>query len=114
VEKLQTIVTKFRREQETGQEKQNLMRQYYDVYSLLAHPLVQEFVGTDEYETHKAARFMGKDKAIIIAENAAFNLSDELRERFKERYKATSALYYNGQPEFEELLDRIHQNIERL
>jgi hypothetical protein len=114
VEKLQTIVTKFRREQETKQEKQNLMRQYYDVYSLLAHPLVQEFIGTDEYKTHKAARFVGKDKAVIIAENAAFNLSSELSERFRMRYEATKALYYNGQPSFEELLSRIHQHIMRL
>ncbi len=114
VEKLQTIVTKFRREQETGQEKQNLMRQYYDVYSLLAHPLVQEFIGTDEYKKHKEARFVGKDKAVVIAENPAFHLSGQLRERFKERYEATRALYYNGQPPFDELLDRILQNIERL
>jgi len=35
VEKLQTIATKFRQEQEDKEERQNLMRQYYDVYSLI-------------------------------------------------------------------------------
>jgi hypothetical protein len=114
VEKLQTIVTKFRREQETGQEKQNLMRQYYDVYSLLDNPLVQEYIGTDAYKKHKEARFVGMDKGAFIAGNPAFNLSGELRERFKVRYEATKALYYNGQPPFDELLDRIHQHIQRL
>ncbi len=114
VEKLQTIVTKFRREQETGQEKQNLMRQYYDVYSLLGNTLVQEFIGTDDYKRHKETRFVGKDKGAIIAENAAFLLTGEIKERFKKRYEATKPLYYNGQPPFDELLSRIHQNIERL
>lgn len=114
IEKLQTIVTKFRREQETGLEKQNLMRQYYDLYSLLNHPMVQAFIGTDEYKKHKEARFVGKDKSVIIAENAAFNFSDKVRERFTQRFKATSALYYNGQPEFEELLYRIKRYIAQL
>lgn len=114
VEKLQTIVTKFRREQETGQEKQNLLRQYYDVYSLLDNSLVQEFIGTNDYKKHKESRFVGKDKATIISENTAFHLTGEIRERFKKRYEATKALYYNGQPPFDDLLTRIHQNIERL
>jgi predicted nucleotidyltransferase component of viral defense system len=114
VEKLQTIVTKFRREKETGQEKQNLMRQYYDVFSLLDNALVQEFIGTADYKKHKEARFVGKDKAVIIAENEAFNLTGDTRERFKKRYEATKSLYYNGQPPFDELLARIHQNIDLL
>lgn len=115
VEKLQTIVTKFRIEQEKGVEKPNLMRQYYDVYSLLANPLVQEFICTEEYIKHKEARFTGKDKGTVIAENEAFKLnSTELRARFKERYEATKSLYYKGQPPFEELLKRIQENIERL
>lgn len=90
------------------------MRQYYDVYSLLDNPLVQEFIGTDDYKKYKEARFVGKDKDVIIAENAAFNLTGEIRETFKKRYEATKPLYYNGQPLFDKLLARIHQNIERL
>ncbi|WP_212006430.1 nucleotidyl transferase AbiEii/AbiGii toxin family protein [Chitinophaga sp. HK235] len=115
VEKLQTIVTKFRIEQEKRQEKPNLMRQYYDIYCLLDNPLVQEFIGTDDYQKHKEVRFTGKDKGVFIAENEAFHLSSpELQNKFKERYEATKSLYYKGQPPFEELLQRIKKNIERL
>lgn len=115
VEKLQTIITKFRVEQEKGQEKPNLMRQYYDIYCLLDNSLVQEFIGTEDYKQHKKARFLGKDKGVVIAECEAFHLrSPALRNRFKERYEATKSLYYKGQLPFEDLLHRIQKNIERL
>ncbi len=115
VEKLQTIITKFRVEKEKGLEKPNLMRQYYDIYSLLNHPIVQKFIGTDEYKAHKEARFLGKDKGVNIAENEAFHLRDPaVRKKFEARYKATKDLYYKGQPPFDDLLKRIHDNIERL
>ncbi len=115
VEKLQTIITKFRVEKEKGLEKPNLMRQYYDIYSLLNHPIVQKFIGTDEYKAHKEARFLGKDKGVNIAENEAFHLRDPaVRKKFEARYKATKDLYYKGQPPFDDLLKRIHENIERL
>lgn len=61
-----TIVTKFRREQESGKENPNLMRQYYDVFSLLAEPRVNAFIGTEAYYAHKATRFTGKDKGTIL------------------------------------------------
>ncbi|HTN45525.1 MAG TPA: nucleotidyl transferase AbiEii/AbiGii toxin family protein [Flavipsychrobacter sp.] len=115
VEKLQTIATKFRQEQEGKPPGQNLMRQYYDVYSLLAYEDVQRFIGTEEYMKHKEARFPKVDFEIPIAENEAFLLNDnKLRERFAERYKATSSLYYSGQPPFDELLARIKENIDGL
>lgn len=115
VEKLQTIATKFRQEQETGKQHANLMRQYYDVYSLLNNKEVQEFIGTEEYERHKEARFRGKEKGIIIAETEAFLLSStDLREQFKKRYVATRSLYYKGQPPFDDLLSRIKENVEKL
>ena len=59
VEKLQTISTKFRKERNTGELSTNYMRQYYDVYSLLADKGVQEFIGTNEYKQHKENRFPG-------------------------------------------------------
>jgi Nucleotidyl transferase AbiEii toxin, Type IV TA system len=115
VEKLQTIATKFRREQETGNQNQNLMRQYYDVYSLLANNEVQAFIGTKEYNDHKAARFAKADIAIPISQNEAFLLNyPALREQFKKRYESTAKLYYKGQPPFEELLAIIKENIDRL
>lgn len=115
VEKLQTIATKFRREQATGIEGQNFMRQYYDIYSLLADKEVQAFLGTDRYQEHKQKRFPAADFAIPVADNQAFLLADEkMRARYKERYEATAALYYNGQPNFEVVMARIGEFIEKL
>ena len=115
VEKLQTIATKFRQEQDDHEERQNLMRQYYDIYSLLKDDSVKAFIGTDEYHEHKTARFPPKDYAIAIADNEAFLLNDpELREQFKERYKKTAALYYKGQPDFDEMLAEIGKWVEKL
>lgn len=114
VEKLQTIVTKFRREVEGGEELPNLMRQYYDLYSLLGIEEVRNFIGTKEYLAHKTARLSNADLKVPLHENEAFKLSNaELRSRFIERYKATSKLYYNGQPEFETLLERIAEFLKR-
>lgn len=115
VEKLQTIATKFRQEQESNKQYPNLMRQYYDVYSLLTNKEVQEFIGTKAYHKHKEARFRGPEKGIVIAKTEAFLLSSsELRDQFKKRYNATAGLYYKGQPPFEDLLKRIKENVERL
>ncbi|NII26501.1 nucleotidyl transferase AbiEii/AbiGii toxin family protein [Pseudoflavitalea sp. X16] len=115
VEKLQTIATKFRREQETGVESKNYMRQYYDVYSLLGNERVQSFIGTEEYKAHKEKRFPAIDFNIPIAGNEAFLLSEPaLRKRFDDRYKATAALYYNGQPDFAVILERIEEYLDRL
>lgn len=115
VEKLQTVATKFRQEQETKEERQNLMRQYYDIFSLLGNDEVKNFIGTDEYFEHKTERFPKVDLDIPIAENEAFLLNNkELRDRFIQRYKATATLYYNGQPDLEEMLTEISKWIEKL
>lgn len=115
VEKLQTIATKFRQEQEDKEERQNLMRQYYDIYNLLQDDAVKAFIGTEEYQKHKEARFPPKDCEIPIADNEAFLLKNpELRERFIERYKKTAKLYYKGQPEFNILLTEINKWVEKL
>lgn len=113
VEKLQTIATKFRKEMNTGEISTNYMRQYYDVYSLLASPQVLEFLGTEEYLKHKEKRFPTEDYEIPINENNAFLLKEkELRGEFQQRYERIKALYYQGQPTFDELLGRIHQYID--
>lgn len=115
VEKLQTIATKFRQEQEDKEERQNLMRQYYDIYNLLQDDTVKAFIGTEEYQKHKEARFPPKDYEIPIADNEAFLLKTlELRERFIERYKKTAKLYYKGQPDFNTLLTEIGKWVEKL
>lgn len=115
VEKLQTIATKFRREMETGNTGVNFMRQYYDVYSLLSREDVLAFIGTPEYLAHKKERFPNPDLAIPVNQNEAFLLTDPLvRASFKKRYADTAALYYSKQPDFEVLLSRIHQYIDKL
>ncbi|HEX8377484.1 MAG TPA: nucleotidyl transferase AbiEii/AbiGii toxin family protein [Pedobacter sp.] len=115
VEKLQTIATKFRQEQEDGTQKPNYMRQYYDVYCLLEHPQVLDFIGTAEYTAHKEIRFPKKDIEIPITENEAFLLSrPEQRATFRKRYELTRALYYRGQPDFDEVIGLIKEFIGRL
>jgi len=108
VEKLQTIATKFRMEQSRGKKGVNFMRQYYDVYCLLDNKDVLKFIGTAEYQQHKEKRFPKPDLETPIQKNEAFLLSDKkLRADFKERYKTTASLYYQGQPPFDELMERI-------
>jgi len=115
VEKLQTIATKFRQEQEDTKERPNYMRQYYDVACLLNTEQVQKFIGTEEYQTHKKKRFPAKDFAMPVAENEAFLLSDAgLRDTFKKRYEKTNKLYYKGQLPFDEIMGTIEMNIGRL
>lgn len=115
VEKLQTIATKFRKEKSGDSEGPNFMRQYYDVYSLLADPHVQAFIGTEAYHAHKKKRFPTADYEIPVQENEAFLLADpEIKADFIKRYKSTAALYFTGQPPFEDLLKRISKYIDRL
>jgi len=115
VEKLQTIASKFRKEMKTGEVATNYMRQYYDVYCLLNDPMVREFIGTSAYLKHKKIRFSKEDFEIPISKNEAFLLSDrDLRETFRKRYEQSKGLYYNGQPDFSDLLDRIKDHVEKL
>jgi len=91
------------------------MRQYYDIYCLLNSTEVLNFIGTDEYFSHKKKRFPKADLEIPINKNEAFLLSSTgLRTDFISRFKSTAALYYQGQPDFEEVLQRIALHIDSL
>lgn len=115
VEKLQTIATKYRNQQERGSMPKNFMRHYYDVYCLLEDESVKSFIGTDAYHAHKCVRFPNADYQIPIAENEAFILSDVTTRRlYQESYLATSALYYREQPSFDVILERINSVIDVL
>ncbi len=116
VEKIQTIVRKYRNRDNPGaSDDKNFMRQYYDVYCLLGNSEIQTFIGTHEYLAHKAARIKGADNQIPLREHPALLLSNsEIRESFQNRYLSTSKLYYNGQPEFEHVLARIAVYLPRL
>jgi hypothetical protein len=106
VEKLQTISTKFRRQQETGELPSDFMRHYYDIYRLFGRPEVQAFIGTDAYQEHKRNHFPKVDNQ-NIAENEAFLLSDaKTRATYETAYARGSALYYKGRPTFQEILTR--------
>lgn len=107
IEKLQTISTKFRRQQESGEMPDEFMRHYYDVYRLLDVPQVQEFIGTDDYAAHKKKRFRTGDNP-VLAENEAFLLSDpEVRESYARAFDRSQALFYRSQPHFDEILESL-------
>jgi len=114
VEKLQTISTKYRQQQQDKQFPLNFMRHYYDVYSLLDRPEVQGFIDTEEYAAHKERRFRSLDNK-NIAKNESFILSDpETRKMYSATYAKTSDLYYGSKPTFDEILGRIKEWIDRL
>jgi hypothetical protein len=114
VEKLQTISTKFRQQQASGESPVAFMRHYYDIYSLLQRPEVQEFVGTEAYKEHKKNRFRGGDNP-NIAENQAFILSDhKTRATYAKAYAENTALYFSEKPSFEQIFAKIGEWVSRL
>ncbi|WP_363356363.1 nucleotidyl transferase AbiEii/AbiGii toxin family protein [Hydrogenophaga sp.] len=114
VEKLQTISTKYRRLGESQAFPGNFLRHYYDVYCLLGLEEVQDFMREPAYRVRKGQRFRAGDEQ-VIARNPAFVLADPAqRQRFAQEYRKTAALYFQGQPPFESLLERIQQNIDAM
>lgn len=114
VEKLQTISTKFRKQQLEGEKPSNFIRNYYDIYQLLHHQPVLNFIGTYPYYEHKEKRFRKTDEK-NIALNEAFILSNPLiRREYMQEFERKSDLYYGTPPSFEDILTRLHQYIEKL
>jgi hypothetical protein len=114
VEKLQTISTKFRKQQESSASPIEMMRHYYDVYGLLQRREVQKFIGGDAYKAHKKKRFPKADNQ-NIAENEAFLLSDpKTRALYAKAYEDSSDLYYASRPTFEEILAAIAEKARNL
>ena len=114
VEKLHTLSTKYRGLPETGRLPPNFLRHDYDVYCLLGLPEVLDFIGTPAYEARKRQRFRAADERVIVR-NPALVLADPSRRKtFAAEYGRTAALYYQGQPPFEDIVARIHEHIERL
>ena len=114
VEKLSAISGKHRREQEGKVLPINFIRHYYDVYQLLNNESVLEFIGTEPYLEHKKSRFRESDE-FDLTRNDAFLLSDnKTRTRYQEEYRRTQALYYDEFPSFDEILQRIEKQLERL
>lgn len=114
VEKLQTVSTKYRKQQETGNFAKNFLRHYYDIYCLLEQAEAQAFIGSTAYQAHKQLRFPKADNQ-HIASNEAFLLSDPaVRTLYERKYLETAALYYAGQVPFATIFDRIAQYRDRL
>ncbi len=114
VEKLQTVSTKFRQQQEKGDLPPNFLRHYYDISQLLDHPDVVDFIGTPKYQEWKEHRFRTGDNP-NIAENEAFLLSDSAtREQYTLTYQKTASLYFNEQIPFETILGKIQEQSEKL
>lgn len=114
VEKLQTISTKFRQEQENKTMPINFLRHYYDVYKLLENERVISFIGSNEYREHKELRFRGKDE-ILIKNNPAFTMKNEaIKQLYSDAFIKKSAIYFGKQPLFDEIIARIHGYIEKL
>ena len=115
VEKLQTIITKFRQFQDSGQLAKNFIRHYYDIACLLDVEEVQAFIGTLEYQQHKKDRFRGKDKEIPVKNQEAFLLKNyEVKNLFEKEYQNISALYYREQISLDEILQKIAENLNKL
>jgi hypothetical protein len=114
VEKLQTVSTKFRKQQAGDGVPIEFMRHYYDIWSLLRRPEVQKFIGTEAYKTHKQARFRQADNQ-NITENEAFILNNSATRAFYAKaYEDSSALYYANRPAFAEMMAEIGKWISRL
>jgi hypothetical protein len=62
-------------------------------------------------QDRKIQRFRSGDE-IVIAQNPAFVLErPNERQLFAQEFKKTKALYYQGQPDFKDVLERIQDSI---
>lgn len=107
VEKLQTISTKYRLQQQNKTMPINFLRHYYDVYQLLQQKRIQEFIGTKPYLEHKIKRFRQMDE-INISKNEAFLLSNSsILDLYTAEFEKKSAIYFGKQPKFNNILQKI-------
>lgn len=114
VEKLQTISTKFRLQQENKIMPINFLRHYYDIYKLLENNRVLKFIGTSEYIAHKNNRFRKQDEQ-VIKNNPAFTMENvTIKKLYYDEFKKKSAIYFGKQPTFDEIIKRIHDHINHL
>lgn len=114
VEKLQTISTKFRKQQKENKMPKNFLRHYYDVYKLLENQEVLEFIGTPDYLQFKDVKFSSNDEK-DLTKNEAFLLGDaETRELFIKEFENTKGLYYREDPSFEKIMERIGEFLNKI
>ena len=110
VEKLQAISTKYGRFKASEGFPDNFMRHYYDVYCLLQDSEVRVFAETEAFESHRQRWFSAADRNIPLSENQAFLLNNsEDFESLKKEYISKKSLYYQGQPDFEDVMAAIRK-----
>lgn len=114
VEKLQTISTKFRLQQNNQVMPINFLRHYYDIYKLLENDRVLKFLGTSEYIAHKNLRFRQQDEK-IIKNNPAFTMKNiTTKKLYGDEFKKKAAIYFETQPTFDEIIERIRMHMDDL
>lgn len=114
VEKLQTISTKYRQQQESSSMPVNFMRHYYDVYQILQLDRVKKFIGSEDYLAHKKKRFRTKDEP-DLTKNQAFIISDaKTKQLYVDAFAKTKNLYFKGQPHFDAFLLEFSKWLARL
>jgi hypothetical protein len=114
VEKLSAISSKYRNQQQMGTFPVNFLRHYYDVYQLLAHDRVLNFIGTEAYYAHKKKRFRPSDEKILGKNDAFFFPNEAVKNMYMVKYQEKASLYYEEQPPFDSILERIWKHIDKL
>lgn len=114
VEKLQTISTKYRQQQERGEMPINFMRHYYDVFQLLKLKRVQDFIGSEKYVAHKELRFRTADEKDITKNDAFTIVKYETQKVYQQSFERTKGLYYKGQPKFSDILESFKPWLSRM
>jgi predicted nucleotidyltransferase component of viral defense system len=114
VEKLQTVSTKYRQQQEKNNMPVNFMRHYYDLYQLLQLKRVQIFIGSEDYLTHKKKRFRSKDEP-DLTKNQAFILTDpKTRQLYKDALVRTKNLYFKNPPDLDAIINELAKWLKKL
>jgi hypothetical protein len=77
------------------------------------HQRAQDSAQTDN--EHKKRRFPAIDFRTALLENEALAMKDAIkRATYQKEYERRAALYYQGQPPFDEVLAVIERNLVRL
>lgn len=115
IEKLQTISTKYRvNQQKNIASPINFIRHYYDVYQLLNTDRVQQFIKTEAYQSYKVEKFGTFDEP-DLTKNPAFRLSLQGEmDKFSTLYQKKAEIYFGSSPPFEEIIQNIQSHAHEL
>jgi hypothetical protein len=92
----------------------NFLRHYYDVYQLLAHDRILNFIGSDAYYEHKEKRFRSSDEKILSKNDAFMFPNEDVKNMYEIKYRDKASLYYEEQPPFNCILERIWLHMDKL